>query len=101
MEDSILSQILASALRTFKESADELLKNDYEFDSIAISDTVHKLKGTAMSICCPSLIKLTESVENLSKLDRNFVSNQILFIKNEIEYLETLILNKIEEISSS
>lgn len=101
MEDSILSQILASALRTFKESADELLKNDYEFDSIAISDTVHKLKGAAMSICCPSLIKLSESLDNLFNLDKDYISKQILFIKNEIDYLEILILKKIEEISSS
>ncbi|MCG9875546.1 MAG: ATP-binding protein [Leptospiraceae bacterium] len=101
MEDSVISQILASALKTFKESSYELLNYKIEFDLIRISDTIHRLKGTAMSICCPSLIKLSESLEDLSNLERDFVSNQILLIKTEIESLEILIQKKIEEISSS
>jgi CheY-like chemotaxis protein len=101
MEDPILSQILASALKTFQESSNELLNYKYKFDLIGISDTIHRLKGTAMSICCPSLTKLSDSLENLSNLDKDFVSKQILLMKAEIEYLEILILKKIEEISSS
>jgi hypothetical protein len=69
----------------------ELKKKLQEKKLNAIPPIAHKLKGTALTLCCARLAEISSDLEKSDTTDFGSLNQMILAIEEEIEILKALI----------
>lgn len=88
MEDEIVRKIIVNAISTFLTSLSELKRYISERAEAKVKTVLHKMNGTALSICCNELARLSKELESISIVDEPTVGELISKIATEVDFLQ-------------
>jgi CheY-like chemotaxis protein len=90
-DQELMHEIMEISKTILRDSAAALVVALENAELTRIKQEAHKLKGTALNMCMPSLIKLANDLEKSEKFDKVLLSHKIDKLQKEIALIYPLL----------